>query len=150
MGHWPSVQCISSVFGGSSVLLDVASSISSDFGGHVLVVAWSISSVFGGSSFLLGVAWSISSDFGGPRVVLVFAWQFPASLEDLMLCWLLYGPFPVCLEDLMLCWLLLGPFPEFPLADGLRPVDTKDSSVAGESMDVMENRHGEQTRTRTM
>ena len=41
-----------------------------------------------------------------------------------------FSPSPASLEDVIFCWLLLGPFPEFSVADGLRPSDPKDSSTA--------------------
>ena len=40
-------------------------------------------------------------------------------------------PSPASLEDLIFCWLLLGPLSEFSVAGGLRPSDPKDSSKVG-------------------
>ena len=45
------------------------------------------------------------------------------------------------LEDLILYWLLLGPFPEFSVADGVRPSDPKDSSMAGVDEHAYINRY---------
>ena len=49
---------------------------------------------------------------------------------------------PASVEDFIFCWLLLGPLPEFPVADGLRPLDLKDSSRAGidECLDLLQCR----------
>ena len=38
------------------------------------------------------------------------------------------SPPPASLQELIFCWLLLGPFPEFSVADDHRPSDSKDSS----------------------
>ena len=37
---------------------------------------------------------------------------------------------PASFKDLIFSWLLLGPFSEFSVADGVRPLDPKDSSKA--------------------
>ena len=60
--------------------------------------------------------------------------------------WLTKGvsnPSPASLEDVIFCWLLLGPFPEFSVADGLRPSDPKDSSKAcvDECLDLLQCRN---------
>ena len=75
------------------------------------------------------------------------AFSFPVGPGHGLICgtghWLSEGvsnPSPVSLEDLIFCWLLLGPFSEFSFADGLRPSDPKDSSMAGvdECLDLLQ------------
>ena len=57
--------------------------------------------------------------------------------------WLSEGvsnPSPVSLEDLIFCWLLFGPFAEFSVADDLRPLHPQGSSKVGvdECMDLLQ------------
>ena len=49
---------------------------------------------------------------------------------------------PASLKAFIFYWLFLGPFPEFSVADGLRPLDPKDSSKAGvdECVDLLQCR----------
>ena len=48
-------------------------------------------------------------------------------------------PSPASLEDLIFCWLLVGPFPEFSVADGLRPSDSFKAGV-DECLDFLQCR----------